>query len=88
MVWTSGRFGYSFWRGPSNTLPPAIIWPRRFAGLAGNAAQFLEPVVVGLELVIGDRVVLDGHLGRNRIAAVAILEMAPQIVVGRQAGAK
>ena len=56
----------------------------QISGLAGNAAQFLEPIVVGLEFVIRDRIVLDGHLGRNRIAAVAILEMAPQIVIGRK----
>src|SRR4029079_9488241 len=54
------------------------------AGLAGNAAQFLEPIVIGFKLVIGDGIVLDGHLGRQRVAAVAILEMASQIVIGWQ----
>ena len=39
----------------------------QIAGLAGNAAQLLEPVVVRLELVIGYRKVLDRHLGRNGV---------------------
>ncbi len=53
------------------------------AGLAGDAAELLEVVVVGLELVIADREILDRHLGRNGVPAVALVQMAAQIVVGR-----
>ena len=42
------------------------------AGLAGHAAQLLEAVVVRLELVVGDREILDRHLGRNGVLAVAL----------------
>src|SRR6266446_6164421 len=46
----------------------------QIAGLAGNAEQFLEAIVVGLKLIIGDRKILDRHLGRNRLLAVAIFQ--------------
>ena len=56
----------------------------QIAGLAGDAAQFFELVVIRFELVIGDRQVLDGHLGRNGVLAVALGDMAAQLVIGRQ----
>ena len=33
MVWASGLLGYSFCRGPSKTLPPSTILPRRLPAL-------------------------------------------------------
>ena len=46
------------------------------AGLAGDAAQVFEAVVVGLELVVGDAPVLDRHVGGNEALAVALLDVA------------
>ncbi len=54
------------------------------AGLAGDAGEALEPVVVGLKLVVGDREVLDRHVRRDRVLAVAVFQVRAQIVIARQ----
>src|SRR6266700_8410739 len=54
------------------------------AGLSGNPAELLELVVIGLELVIADRIILDRHLGRYGAAAVALADLAARLVVVRQ----
>src|SRR5690348_11475631 len=56
----------------------------QIAGLPRDAAQLLEPVVVRLELVIGDREVFDRHLGRDCASSVALGEMSSKLVVTRQ----
>src|SRR5262249_11545739 len=56
----------------------------QIAGLAGHAEQLLEAVVIGLELVVGDREVLDRHLGGNGGLAVTASEMSARVVIGRQ----
>src|SRR5438445_206402 len=52
--------------------------PAQIAGLARGAAQFLETLVIGFELVIGDAPVLDREIGGDRLLAVALLEMRAQ----------
>src|SRR5690242_21654855 len=42
------------------------------AGLAGDAAEIFELVVVGLELVVGDAPILNGHVGGERSRAIAL----------------
>jgi hypothetical protein len=53
------------------------------ARLAGDAADLFEVIVIRFELVIADREILDCHFGGNGVLAVAHLEVAAQIVVGR-----
>src|SRR5262245_57413997 len=36
----SGLLGYSFWRGPSNGLPPSWIWPRKLPALPDVPQSF------------------------------------------------
>ena len=47
--------------------------PADVAGLAGNRRRVFEPVVIRLQLVVGDAPVLDRHIGGNEILAVALL---------------
>src|SRR5262245_8116134 len=54
------------------------------AGLAGDSAQLLESVVAGLELREADAVILDRHLFRDGVAAVALRQVAAQLMVARQ----
>jgi len=54
------------------------------AGLPGNAGELLEAVVVRLELVVADGIVRDRHLRRNRVAPVALRDVAAQEMVGRR----
>jgi hypothetical protein len=56
----------------------------QIAGLAGHAEQLFEPVVIGLQFRVGDRKILDGHFRRNGGLAIAVLQMAAQVVIGRQ----
>ena len=78
-----GLFGYSFWRGASNGLPPSWICAAQIAGLARRAAQFLEAVEMRLQLVIGDAEILDRQIGRDRVAAVALGQMRAQPELAR-----
>ena len=54
------------------------------AGLAGDAADLLEVIVIRLEFVVADGEILDRHLGGNGVAAVTLAEMRLQFVVRRQ----
>src|SRR5262245_16855349 len=48
------------------------------AGLAGNAGELFEAIVVRLELVVADRIIRDRQLRRNGVAAVALGDVAAQ----------
>src|SRR6266699_1934356 len=52
--------------------------PAQIAGLARGAAQFLEPLVIGFELVIGNAPVLYREIGGDSLLAVALFEMRAQ----------
>ena len=54
------------------------------ARLARDAAQVLELVVVGLELLVGDAPVLDRHVGRDEALAVALRVVAADHEVAGQ----
>ena len=69
---------------PFEHVAAVDFFAAQIAGLAGDAAQLLELVVIRLELVIGDGQVLDRHLGGNGVLAVALSEMDAQLVIGRQ----
>src|SRR5262249_39885113 len=60
------------------------LLPAQVAGLTGNTEQLFKAIVIGLQFVVGDRKVFNGHLSRNRVLAVTILDMAAQLVVGWQ----
>jgi hypothetical protein len=68
-----------------------VVAPRRFeriaarherafdvSGLAGEAIELLEQVVVGLHFGVGDAPILDRHVGRDRLLAVARLNPCAQ----------
>ena len=50
----------------------------QIAGFARGAAQFLEPLIIGFELVIGDAPILNREIGGNGFLAVALFEMRAQ----------
>src|SRR6202034_3527407 len=54
------------------------------AGLAGGAAQLFETIVIGFDLLVAQRPVLDRHVGRQEALAVTLLEMAAAAKIGRQ----
>src|SRR4051812_43413988 len=54
------------------------------AGLAGDAAELIEPVVIRLQLVIGHRPVLDRHVLRNGLLAVTVDDVAAREVIARE----
>src|SRR5262249_30290054 len=56
----------------------------QIAGPAGDAAQLVEPIVAGLELVIGHRPVLDRHVLGDGLGAVPVDDMAAGEMVARQ----
>src|SRR6185437_110804 len=73
-----------------------VAWPRSasaaaadsraaaVAGLAGNAAQVFPLVVVRFQLLVGDAPVLDRHVVRDRLLAVALFVVGAQQEIGRQ----
>ena len=54
------------------------------AGFARRAAQIFELVVMRLEIVVGDAPILDGHVLRQEIGAVALRQVTAQHEIGRQ----
>src|SRR5262249_2277147 len=56
----------------------------KIAGFAGDAAQLVELVVMGLELVIGHCPVLDRHIVRNGLGAVALDDVTAREMIARQ----
>src|SRR5689334_14192285 len=52
--------------------------------LAGYAAQLVELVEPGLQLVVTDGPVLDGHIGRNGFGAVFLRDFAFDAEIGWQ----
>src|SRR5437016_7683379 len=54
------------------------------AGLARGAAQLVEAVVERLEFLIAHRPILDRHVGRDGVRAVALGERAADAEVARQ----
>src|SRR5580765_1116635 len=56
----------------------------KVSGRATGAAEVLEPVVVRLEFLVSDAPVLDGHVGRQKLRAVALQQVRAQHEVRRQ----
>ena len=65
-------------------IAPSDHLAAQIAGLAGGAAQLFEPVVMRLQVVIGDAPVLDRHVVRNGVAAVPRRQMRTQHELARQ----
>ena len=67
---------------PFEDIAAVDLGAAQVSRLARYAAQFLELVVMRLELGIGDAEILDRHLGRHEIAAVFLGVVRLQHVVG------
>ena len=66
---------------PLEGVPSSAQRAAQVASDARDTTDLLEVIEVRLELVEGDRVVLDRHLGRDELFAVALLDMASQAQV-------
>src|SRR5579859_1073812 len=69
---------------PFENIAALDLAAAQIAGLAGDAAQFVEVIVVRLDLIEADRPILDGHVLRNRLCAVAFGNRAADAKIRRQ----
>ena len=76
--------GYGRERAPSNGLPPFWILPLKITGRARRAAEIFEVIVVRLKIIVGDAPILNRHVFRQKLFAVALRQMRTSHEVARQ----
>lgn len=59
----------------ANGLPPVSVCPFKLPGFVRDAAKIVEPVKVRLQIRMRHDIVLNGHIRRQEVISVALLEM-------------